>query len=327
MILVTGANGLIGSFICKELNAHGLAFKALVRPSSDLGLLNDLPAECLVHGDMLDQTSLEEAMEGVTCIIHAAAMLSFHKKDRRRMRLVNVEGTRLLVNLALKTGTRYFIYISSVAALGRPNRAGIVDESSQWTPSKWNTYYAETKYQAELEVWRGIQENLDAVIINPSVVLGPGDWERSSTKIFKYTWDEKRYYTDGRLNYVDVRDVSNIVRQLVEKRISGERFIVNAGGMSYKDFFTLAASKMNKRPPSKKVPYWALRITVVFEQLKWIFTGKTPLITKESARVSKNQISYDNTKILRELNFTFAGIDETLEWTCGEFLKKNQYPK
>ena len=117
------------------------------------------------------------------------------------------------------------------------------------------------------------------------------------------------------------------MRQLVEKKISGERFIVNAGGMSYKDFLTLAASKMNKRPPSKKVSYLALRLAAAFEHLKWIFTGQPPLITKESARVSKNQISYDNTKILRELNFTFAGINETLEWTCGEFLKKNQYLK
>ena len=322
MILVTGANGLLGSFICKELSANGFAFKALARTSSDLSLLEDLPRDHLVFGDILDHGSMEEALEGISCIIHTAAIASFHKKDRRLMHQVNVEGTRKLVNLALKGNMRYFLHVSSVAALGRSNRAGSVDENSQWAASKWNTNYAESKYQAELEVWRGIQENLEAVIINPSLVLGPGDWERSSTKIFKYVWDEKRYYTEGRLNFVDVRDVAKIVRQLIEKKISGERFIVTAGGMSYKDLFDRIALKWNKRPPGKKASYWALMMVVVFEQVKWLLTGKTPLVTYESARVSRNQISFDNTKILKELNFTFAGIDETLEWTCGEFLKK-----
>ena len=327
MILVTGASGLLGSYICRELQALNVDFRALVRQGGRLDLLKDIPEGRLVYGDLLDTWSLEEALKDVDSIIHSAAIMSFNKKEQDMMHRVNVEGTRSLINLALKKNIEYFVHISSVAALGRQNRSGVINEDSQWTSSRWNTGYGESKHLAELEVWRGMQENLNAVIINPSLILGPGDWDHSSARLFKYIWDEKRYYTEGWLNYVDVRDVSGIIRELIEKRIKGERFIVSAGTMSYKDLFDKIAVKLNKRSPYKKVTAFTLKLAVAAERIKSLFTGKMPLITSESAKVSQNQISYDNAKILKKLNFKFARVEDTLEWTCREFLRQHRHPK
>ncbi|TRX48195.1 NAD-dependent epimerase/dehydratase family protein [Fulvivirga sp. M361] len=322
MILVTGANGLLGSFICKELLNSSIAFKALVRHGSDLTLLKSVPEERFVYADILDEEAMDEIMKQVEYVIHSAAIISFYQEDKDLMYRVNVLGTRMLINLALKHKIKHFVHISSVAALGRPTSSGVIDEKSKWVDSKWNNNYGESKYMAEIEVWRGLEENLKTVIINPSLVLGPGDWNRSSTRLFKYVWDEKKHYLNGRLNYVDARDVARIVKEVSAKELTGERYIVSAGDLSYLKFFQLVAKKLGRKAPYKQVGNFGIFMVLVLGKLLSVLTGKRPLVTKESIKSASTQISFSNAKIKNELNFNFTTLEETIEWTCKSFLNK-----
>ena len=258
--LITGANGLIGSHIIRRYLDAGQTVAALRRANSDLSLLNDIQDRVTwLEGDILDIPSLEDALQtvqkqGTVDVIHVAAMISYSPKDRDRMDKVNVEGTANVVNLCRAKGVRKLGYISSVAAVGRPtikgentNAAIVIDEGQRWEESPQNSFYGQTKYRAELEVWRGIAEGLDAVIVNPSLVLGEGDWTRSSTQLFKYAYDEKPFYPAGIVNLVDVRDVAEAVFQLMPSTITAERFILSAKSLSYKEFLDRMADAMGKK--------------------------------------------------------------------------------
>lgn len=324
MILVTGANGFLGSYICRKLLKEQLPFIAMVRASSDLSLLSDILDEITLHeGDILDIESFANVLDQVDTIIHSAAIVSYNSKDREKMNEVNVQGTRNMVNLALACSTKYFIHISSVAALGRNTLSGQVDENNKWENSKWNTNYGESKYLAELEVWRAIMEGLNAVIINPSVILGPGDWNKSSARLFKYVWNEKPFYTTGILNYVDVRDVADVVFKLLNKRISGERYIVNADNIPIKDFFEKIAIAFDKKAPRIKASGLLLKFARILQGIKSLFSGSPPVITRETARIGNSKIYFDNSKIKSELNHNFVPLSNTIDWTCEFYLKEN----
>lgn len=315
MILVTGANGFLGSHVCRKLHSEKIPFLALVRESSDTSMLDDIMDDITIHyGDILDPDSLTPVIGQISSIIHCAAVVSYNSSDRSGMQEVNITGTKYLIDLALHHEIEYFIHISSVAALGRPRPSGTVSEDNKWEHSRWNTSYGKSKYLAELEVWRGITEGLNAVILNPSVILGPGDWNRSSGKLFRYVRDEKSFYTEGLLNYIDVRDVTEIIYQCLQKRFSGERYILNAGTISYKDFFQQVAHRMKKKPPAIAAGPGLVKVAVILEKIKSLFTGNKPLITRETARISNNQIYFDNSKIRKELNYTFVPLSKTIEW-------------
>ena len=324
MVLVTGATGLIGSFVCKALLESGFRVRALLRKSSDLSLVSDFKERIeWVEADVLDLLKLEKAMQGVEVIVHAAAIISLHKKDHNAMLKTNVEGTANVVNVASRAGIKQMIHISSVAALGRTKNIETIDESSKWVNSSYNTGYAISKYLAELEVWRGQEEGLNAVVINPSVVLGPGDWEKNSTRLFKYVWDKRRFYTKGSMNYVDVRDIAEVVRRLMNANISGERFIVSAGNISYKDIFALIAERFQRKAPNLAINKPLLNIAWLFSQIGSFFTGSRPLIGRESANLAGLSFYYDNRKLQNALNFRFRSLEDTLDWTCQALKAKN----
>ena len=166
-------------------------------------------------------------------------------------------------------------------------------------------------------------EGLKTVIVNPSVILGPGDWNKSSCRIFKYIWDENSFYTEGTLNYVDVRDVTDIMYQLYLSPTHGERYILNAGQVTYSDLFTKISQYFEKRMPGIKVGKGLLRIVVGFERFRSSLTGSKPLIPEESTQFSREKHIYDNTKIQKALNTRFRSLDDSLAWTCTEIIKKN----
>ena len=317
MVLVTGATGLIGSFICKILVENGFSVRALFRKNSDFGLVSAFKDKIdWVEADVLDLLGLEKAVQGVEVIIHSAAAISFHKKDHKNMFKVNVEGTANIVNLGTVMGVKQFIHISSVAALGRTKNTGIINENNKWENSSYNTGYAVSKHLAELEVWRGQEEGMNVVIVNPSVVLGPGDWKKSSTRLFKYVWDKKRFYTKGGMNYVDVRDIAEVVSRLMGSHISGERFIVSAGHISYKEIFALIAQRFQRKPPNVAVNKPLLNLALLFSLIGSFFTGGRSLISSETAKMAGLSFYYDNTKLQNMLNFSFRSLEDTLDWTC-----------
>ncbi|MFC0183961.1 SDR family oxidoreductase [Pseudarcicella hirudinis] len=200
------------------------------RPESDLSLLKGLEDQITwFEGDILDVLSLEEAISKADYVVHTAAMVSFAPKDRNKMLRINVEGTANVVNMCLLYKVKKLCFVSSVAAIGRKfsngasDTSNLIDEKAQWEESPLNSNYAKSKYQAELEVWRGVAEGLDAVVVNPSIILGEADWYKSSTQLFKYVYDENKYYTGGTINYVDVQDVAEIIYKLLHSDIVNER--------------------------------------------------------------------------------------------------------
>lgn len=320
MILITGANGLLGSFIANHLAESGMEVVGLVRATSDLSLLKrDNPNLFLEQGDIIDIPSLISLFEkhDIKKVVHAAAIVSFLRKDKYLMEKVNVEGTRNILNIAAKYKVQKFIHISSVAALGRAYR-GQLDETAVWKNSAYNTTYGLTKHDAELEVWRAQVEGLSTVILNPSLILAPATG-RTSGRFFDYLLKQPKFYPTGKLNYVDVRDVASLVHLFLSNSIENERFIVNAGTISYKDFFDKAAQKKGLRAPSIPVKKVFGRMALIGETLRSKLLGKEPLLTSESLRSSRSKVSFDNTKIITQTDYNFKSLEETIDWVWSNF--------
>ncbi|MFT6214161.1 MAG: nucleoside-diphosphate-sugar epimerase [Roseivirga sp.] len=325
MIFVTGATGLLGGFVCRELLKNGQKIRAVKRNSSQLTLIKDIADKIdWVQGDMNDTTFLLEALEGVTGVIHGAAIISFDKRDEEEMYKTNVRGTADLVNACLKVGVFDFLHISSVAAIGRKQGQTEISENDKWEGTEYDSIYARSKYLQELEVWRGAEEGLNVKIVNPSVVLGPGLWGSGSTSVFKYAYDQKKFHPEGAVNFVDVRDVAKVCVQLLNSTIKGERFVLNAGSMSFKDFFTEIATRFGKKPSVKPVPYWLLKIAVKLEFLRSRIMGQSALITSDTAKLSRMKYRFNNNKIKMAINFEFKPLSETLDWCIPELKKMHK---
>lgn len=323
MIAVTGATGLLGSFIVRKLVEENESVRAFRRSGSDISTLKDIESHiqwCEV--DICDPVVLEEALEGVTTVIHAAAIVSFNPRDEKKMFHVNVNGTKNLVDACLHAGVKRFIHISSVAALGRQKDVTTVDERSTWTTSSLNSAYAESKYLAELEVFRGQEEGLSTLIVNPSVILAPANWRQSSAQLFRYVWEEKMFYFPGTMNVVDVRDVADIVYKFIGLPKEAERYVINAGTISIKDLFNKIARHFNKKAPSVEINKKILKIVAVAEEVRSLVLGTSPLVTRESARLAGTNIFCNNQKVKDLLNYEFRPIDATLRWCCEYYLRQ-----
>jgi nucleoside-diphosphate-sugar epimerase len=323
MIAVTGANGLLGSFIVRQLVAEERPFVALKRKNSDVSLLQDVAEKIQWRDvDVLDVFSLHDAFEGVTQVIHTAAIVSFNTRRAKEVMDINVIGTRNVVDVCIDAGINRLVHISSVAALGRQKGQTFIDENHKWVESPLNSTYAKSKYLAELEVARGQEEGLRTVIINPSVILAPADWTKSSAQLFKYVWDQKSFYMDAHLNFVDVRDVAAVAVQLIDHEIEAQRFIVSAGKISFYDFFQKVARFFNKKAPSVKPPKKLLFVVAGLESLRTWFTKREPLITSETVRLAGAEFLYNNKKVRMELDFEFRPIDKTLHWCCQHYIRQ-----
>ena len=321
MIFVTGASGLIGSFVCRKLIEKGYAVKALKRSNSDLSLVQDIQDQIQwVEGDLMNILEIGDYLEDVEKIIHCAAFVSYDSRDEDLMHQINVDGTANLVNWAVKKNIHLFVHFSSVASIGKDKNKDVPvsTEETQWTSGEKTSAYARSKHQAELEVWRGYAEGLNTIIINPSLVLGPGDWHRSSTQIFKYVEQQNRFYTAGTANFVDVRDVAEVTYRLLETDHYGERFIVNAGNVSYKKLFDTIADKMGKNPPQIQVSGPVIKLAILLEKIRSKISGSAPLVTDELAQVSENKHTYDNQKVKHATNIEFHSLEETVDWTCQQ---------
>jgi dihydroflavonol-4-reductase len=323
MVAVTGANGLLGSYIVRKLLEEKTPFVALKRKDSDTSLLSDVASGIQWRdADIMDPVSLEEGLQGVTRVIHTAAIVSFNPGRAREVMDINVQGTRHIVNACLEKKIERLVHISSVAALGRQKGQTFLDENNKWIGNPLNSTYAESKYLAELEVARGQEEGLSTVIINPSVILAPADWTKSSAQLFRYVWNQKSFYMDGYMNYVDVRDVADIAFQFLHATVEGERFIASAGKITFYDFFSKVARFFNTKAPAIKPPHFLLYLVARLEGVRTWFTKAEPLITRETVRLAGAEFLYNNQKVRKELDFEFQPIDKTLHWCCQYYIAK-----
>jgi len=319
-VFITGATGLVGSFVCRQLLENGHEIRAVKRSSSKMTLLADIEKRIeWVVGDMNDTEFLEESLVDINAVIHAAAIISFDKRWEKKMYQTNVLGTADLVNACLKLKVQKFLHISSVAAIGRKSGQIELRETDRWEGTGFDSIYARSKYLQELEVWRGAQEGLEVKIVNPSVILGPGLWgQGGSTSVFKYAYDEKSFHPAGTVNYVDVRDVADIVVQLLESNIKDERFILNSGTLPYKEFFGKIAEAFGKKGPQKVVKPWMLKIAVAFEFVRSRLTGNEAMITKDTAILSRSNFHFQNDKVREAINFEFIPLDESIQWSVNK---------
>lgn len=312
-VLVTGGTGLVGSYLLRYLLQKNYQVKAIRRATSPMDLVADIQQQVeWVEGDILDVPFLEEVMQDVQQVYHAAAMISFDPKQVSLMMQVNKEGTANIVNTALHCNIEKLIHISSIAALGRKEYQPNIDESAQWENTKENSNYAISKFKAEAEVWRGIQEGLSAAIINPSVILGAGYWDSGSCKIFDKVAQGLSHYPVGTTGFVDVRDVALSAIALMESDIEAERYIVNAANWSYKRLLTQLAKALQKKSPNKAAPEWVVNFMAKAEWVRSKLFNKSPLLTKETIRNLQSTYHYNNQKIQKELDFKFRPLEQTI---------------
>jgi nucleoside-diphosphate-sugar epimerase len=323
MIGVTGANGLLGSFIVRKLIDEHERFVAFKRKGSDTSLLADVSDKVEWRElDMLDPVTMEDALRGVTAVIHGAGLVSFDPRKAAMISRVNTEGTRHLVNACLANNIGRLVYISSVGALGRTKGQTVIDETNKWEENSQHSAYATSKYLAELEVFRGQEEGLSTVILNPSVILAPADWTRSSARLFRYVWEERPFYIDGSLNYVDARDVAAIALMLLKSGMENERFIVSAGAVSFKEFFDAVASRLEKKPPMRKLNKNLLKIVAGIESVMARIRRSEPVIMPETARLAGTFFQYQNIKLKKVFHFEFHALGDTLDWCCRYYMQK-----
>ena len=332
MIFVTGGTGLIGTFLLRELRARGLAVRALHRgpvPADDT-----LAGVEWVQGDLLDAVLLTSVLTPeITHVFHCAGLVSYAPQDEDALLQANMEGTAVVVDACLARPGIRLGYVSSVAALGGPptTQDGLsptthtLDETAVWDLGASHPAYATSKYLAELEVWRGVAEGLSAVIVNPSVVLGPGDWHRSSTRLLRYAHEEHYFYTRGLLNFVDVRDVvAHLIRLTLDlPALPAARYILNGGACPLGDFLQQAASDFGRRPPTIAVPDWAAEVIWRLEHARSLLTGTRPLITRDTARAGRSPVLYEASRAVAATGLGFRPLAETITWAT-QSLKTNR---
>lgn len=332
-ILVTGGTGLVGSHLLAHLAMQGKSIRATHRKSSDLTNVKkvfsyysdnykDLFASIdWFEADVTNISNLQAVFKGIEKVYHCAAVVSFRKKDDLLMRKINIEGTANMVNLSLSNKVKKFCYVSSIASLDKNQNKGEIDESNEWNPENNNYDYAISKYGGEMEVWRGSQEGLPVVIVNPGVILGAGFWEHNTGMFFINASKSFSYYTTGKTGFVGVQDVVKAMFQLMESSVENQRFVLVSENATFQYVMTQIAQVLGTKPPTKKVTPLLASIAWRLAWIQAIFTGKQALITKHSASAAQQQFSYSSKKIQKEINFEFESLEKTIQKAGKLFVK------
>lgn len=339
MIFVTGGTGLVGAHLLYDLVSRGETVRALIRPGSSIQRTKNIFAfyspdyELLMQniewvvGDMLEKENLSKLLAGVDQIYHSAAMVSFDPGDREIMIRNNVEGTANLADLALSLKIPRFCHVSSISALGLPPEDIEANEDHPWRNTRNHSSYGQSKYLSEMEVWRACFQGLNVVIVNPSVILGPDDWNSGSSVMFRTVWKGLRFYTKGGTGFVDVRDVTAAMQRLMQddtwETVKNQRYILNAGNVTYREILNQVADSLHVKRPGFSAGSNLLKLGCLLSALFGFFKGSRPAITCETARSANKLSYYDGTKICRAAGFVYTPIRSTIRNISGLFLKDN----
>lgn len=332
MVLVTGATGLVGSHLLLHLLQNdGENVRALYRKEAQIetvkalfesrGLLDLFDAIEWTLGDILDVPSLEIAFQEVSHVYHCAGLISFDPSDEVALRKTNIEGTANIVNFCIDRQVKKLCHVSSIAALGDlESNETVVSETTQWNPERLHSDYAISKYGAEMEVWRGHQEGLQVVIVNPGVILGAGSWVQGSGLLFNRVWNGLSFYTKGITGYVAVEDVVRIMSTLMQSEVEGERYVVLSENLSYETIIAKIAQRMGVKSPSKLATSWMLQWAW---RIDWVLSwfGKKRFLTHQGAESLQNRDLISNEKSKMDLPFEYESIDSCLDRVVPVFLK------
>tara|TARA_R110002051_G_scaffold143507_4_gene216455 strand:- start:4850 stop:5857 length:1008 start_codon:yes stop_codon:yes gene_type:complete len=334
MVLVTGGTGLVGSHLLLQLTQDNTDVRALYRSAEKFEKVKKIfgyysnDATSLfnkidwVLGDLLDLPSLETAFENITQVYHCAAFISFNPQDFKILERINREGTANIVNLCIGTAVKKLCYVSTIGTIGRTITSEVSNEETDWSRQHTNPY-AITKYLAEMEVWRGAQEQLQTVIVNPGVILGPGFWESGSGTFFKTAAKGYPYYPPGGSGFIAVSDVIKIMIELMNADINSERYILVADNFTYKEILGKISSAMGKKPPFIPLKIWQLHFGKLANQARKMITGKTRTITNSTIYGLKYPTTFDNSKIKNAIGFTFKSIEDEINFTSNLFIEEH----
>jgi dihydroflavonol-4-reductase len=336
MIFVAGGTGFLGSHLLYNLVQLGRPIRALYRDEEKLDCflkfrkfypaVNDQMMEKIewVKGDILDYYTLSNYLSGVSVVYHVAGLVSFHKEDNQKLLNINAQGTANIVNACLEHQVSRLCHVSSISALGDPQDGELIDETRLWSKNTSPSPYSFSKFRGEMEVWRGINEGLHAVIVNPSVVVGPGMWYGSWEAIFKQINSGLNYYPAGTSGYVDVGDVVKIMIRLTESEVGGERFILSAENLTHHEVLDFLAESMKRPLPSHRLTPLIIKIACHLEKMRSLFTGSQPRITRQSMKSSTSVTTYSNRKIVQALSVDFTPVKEALASSIRFFLQEQE---
>ncbi len=333
MILVTGGTGLLGSHLLFRLAQDNEPIRSIYRDEARIEQVKSLfkyyspgDYEVLfskiqwVEADILDIVSLNECFIDIDIVYHCAGLVSFSKRHFNQLIKINREGTANIVNTCLESKVNKLCYVSSTAAIGGQS-GEITTERTKWKQSPETNGYSISKYSGEKEVWRGVEEGLDCVIVNPSVIFGAGNWDESSLTIFRTVQNGLRFYTSGQNGFVDARDVAQIMVQLTQSDIKNKRFLCVGDNVPFKVLMEKIALRLGKKPPTINTPKW---LAAIVWRLSWffsLFSNKDAMLTKASSQSAYNFMTYDSSKVISQLSFNFRSIDDTIENTINGKIK------
>lgn len=325
MILITGGTGMLGAHLVMDLILRGETVRVLKRRNSNLSIVKKIfsfyhpDAEDIYSkiewfdSDILDIDGITSAIEGIDKVYHCAAMVSFDPRDKYTMIENNIKGTANIVNASLDSGVKKLCHVSSISALGQTGNNNPIDEETFRNPKGRYSGYSISKFRSELEIWRGITEGLNAVIVNPSVILGPGDWKSGSPSIFSNIAKGLRFYTHGVTGYVDVLDVVESMVAVMDSEIVNERFVVSSENLSFKELFSKVANSLGVKRPQIYANSAMLQLAWRIESIISKLNGKSPILTKETCFSAQNVNIFSSKKLIDKLGFKFIPIQESIE--------------
>lgn len=329
MNLVIGGSGLVGSHVCLELLKRGEEVIATYTNKNNLKTLESLfdfyDSTILFRKiiwkklDILNILDLQEAINNVNYVYHCAAYVSFNSKNKSKVLKTNIEGTANVVNACLNSNVKTLVYVSSTAALGTSVNNVEITEETPWHNNTNPSTYSISKYAAEMEVWRGIEEGLNSVIVNPSVIIGPGNFNSGSCALFSKVWNGLKFYTNGKNGFVAVTDVASCVVELTNKQLVNQKYLLVGENLKFKHFFETIANELNKPKATIEAKSFMANIAWRLEKIRCMFSNNEPVITKESAQIALSVENYSNKKIVAVLDFNFTPINEIIKTTCKFF--------
>ena len=331
MILLTGGTGLVGAHLLFTLIDNNEEVRAIYRKTSDLNAVKKVfsyytsEVDRLFNkidwqlADITDVLSLEVVFKNIDYVYHCAAYISFNPRHFKTLKKVNVEGTANVVNLCISEKVIKLCYISSVASLGKTENESLITEECEFNPNDRNSVYSITKHQAEMEVWRGSQEGLDVVIVQPGVIIGEGIWSSASGGIFRTIAKGLKFYTPGGIGIVDVKDVVTAMIYLTKSELKNQAYILVGENILYKKLLTKISNKLHRKAPKLLI---SKTLMLSFANFDWVlnklFKTRRKLL-KSTVRNLFKRSFYDSSKITTTTNFNFRDLDKTIERVAGNY--------
>ena len=325
MILVTGGTGIVGAHLLLKCVNQNTKVVATYRREESLKkikiLFKNLSPNHLKHFNTIewikaplnDLTLLDNAFKNIDYVYHCAAKVTLADSRVEKLMKSNVEGTANIVNASIKHKIKKLVYVSSIAAIGAEKNIKTVDEDSSWNSDQNHTAYAYSKYGAELEVWRGSQEGLNVIIVNPGVILAGELWGRSTATLFRDVANGLRFYPTGSTAVVDVEDVVNILIKLMKSDILNKRFILVAKNISQKKLLSKIATSIGVKPPNIPLKKWFLFSAFVVEKILKITGIRKNFLSLALIETLTSDQKYDGSKVCEAINFNYGDIDETIK--------------